>query len=246
MLNCLVVDDEPLALNKMASYVQRIPFLNLIDSCSNATDVIKIMSEQSIDLIFLDVDMPDISGIELVRSMRNRPMIIFTTAYREYAVEAFKIEAVDYLLKPFSFEDMLRSADKALHVYNLNHREAEAPIDNIYSKEEECIFIKSDYKIVRIYIKDICYLESMSEYVKIFIEGKDKPIITLITMKRLEDVLPSSVFMRVHRSFLVNLFKVKEISRMRIVMDKEVYIPVGESYKEQFNDFINKRYVGKD
>ena len=246
MLNCLVVDDEPLALKKMASYVQRIPFLNLIDSCSNATDVIRIVSEQTIDLVFLDVDMPEISGIELVRSMRVRPMIIFTTAYREYAVDAFKIEAVDYLLKPFSFEDMLRSADRALNVYNLNHREDDTAVENIYSKEEGCIFIKSDYKIVRIYIQDICYIESMSEYVKIFMEGQERPIVTLITLKRLMEILPKNIFMRVHRSFLVNLFKVKEISRMRIVMDKETYIPVGESYKDEFNEFINKRYVGKD
>ncbi len=238
-MKCLAIDDEPLALAQISGYISRIPFLTLVGSCQDAFEAMKMLSEEEIDLIFIDINMPDLNGMDFVKSLVVKPLIVFTTAYSEYAVEGFKVDAVDYLLKPFGFQELLKAADKARRQHEFRRPEqgevpAEAPQDNT-------LFVKTEYKVVRINIDDIRYVESMSEYVRIFVEGEEKPILTLMSLHKLEERLPATNFMRVHRSYIVNLRKVTEVSRLRIIFDGKTYVPVGDNYKDKFLEYINRR-----
>ncbi|WP_071145947.1 LytR/AlgR family response regulator transcription factor [Bacteroides ihuae] len=244
MIKCIAIDDEPLALTQLTGYISRVPFLQQVKACQDAFDAMEVLAAEEIDLIFVDINMPDLNGLDFVRSLVVRPLIIFTTAYSEYAIEGFKVDAIDYLLKPFSFQDFLKAADKArrqLEYQSSSSSENEANVFN----DESSLFVKADYKIVRININDIKYVECMSEYVRIFIEGEDKPVMTLLSMRKLEERLPSGQFMRVHRSYIVNLKKIAEISRLRIIFDGNVYIPIGENYKDKFTEYINRLCLGK-
>lgn len=232
MIKCIAIDDEPLALAQLTGYIARIPFLNLVASCRDAFEAIKPLSSQKVDLLFIDINMPDLNGLDFVRSLTERPLIIFTTAYSEYAVDGFKVEAVDYLLKPFSFQDLLLAADKA---YKRLEQKTGGNFDDF-------LFVKNDYRVTRIRLADIKYIESMSEYVRIYIEGEDKPLMPLLSMRRLEETLPPSQFMRVHRSYIVNLNKITEISRLRIVFGG-TYIPVGDIYKDKFLEYVNGKMM---
>lgn len=245
MVRCIIVDDEPLAVAQMEKYVERIPFLENVRSCSSATEAMEILSEGNVDVMFVDISMPDISGMQLVRSLSNPPMVVFTTAYSEYAVEGFKVDAVDYLLKPIGFDDFFRAAGKVKEMFILKNPQkcAETMVE---TKSGDSLFVKSDYRIIRVPVDTIMYVESMSEYVRIFVEGQAKPIISLLSMKKVEEALPSDTFMRVHRSYLVNLCKIKEISKMRIVYDNNVYIPIGDMYKTVFFDYVEKHFIGKN
>lgn len=245
MVRCIIVDDEPLAVAQMEKYVERVPFLENVRSCSSATEAMEILSEGNVDVMFVDISMPDISGMQLVRSLSNPPMVVFTTAHSEYAVEGFKVDAVDYLLKPIGFDDFLRAAGKVKEMFILKNPQkcAETMVE---TRSGDSLFVKSDYRIIRVPVDTIMYVESMSEYVRIFVEGQAKPIISLLSMKKVEEALPSDTFMRVHRSYLVNLCKIKEISKMRIVYDNNVYIPIGDMYKTVFFDYVEKHFIGKN
>ncbi len=249
MMKCIAVDDEPLALTQVSSYISRVPFLELIKSCSDAFEAMQLLSEQKIDLMFIDINMPDLNGLDFVRSLPESPLIVFTTAYSEYAIDGYKVDAVDYLLKPFSFQDLFRAAEKARHRYEyLRQEHAPALTDNIeinaaQIETDGSLFVKSDYRIVRITINDIKYIEGMSEYVRIFLADETKPIISLLSMKKLEEMLPTSHFLRVHRSYIVNMQKIVEVSRLRIIFDKNTYIPIGDNYKDKFNEYINGRSI---
>lgn len=177
--------------------------------------------------------MPDLNGIDFVRSLPNPLMVIFTTAYSEYAIEGFRLNAIDYLMKPFSFAECLKAAEKARKMYSLTHDATEP------EEEKNALFVKSEYKVVRIDKEKILYIEGMSEYVCIYLEDRPKPVITLNSLQKLSTMLPSN-FMRVHRSYIVNLSKITEISRFRILFGKDVYIPIGENYKEQFMAYIHR------
>ena len=238
-MKCLAIDDEPLALAQLSDYISRVPFLTLVKSCQDAFEAMKLLSEEEIELIFVDINMPDLNGLDFIRSLINCPMVIFTTAYSEYAVEGFKLDAVDYLLKPFEFQDLLKAADKARRQYEFRILEQQGELGNTSQVKGDSLFVKSDYKVVRIDIKNIRYIEGMSEYVRIFVESEDKPIVTLSSLQKMEERLPAH-FMRVHRSYIVNLRKITEISRLRIIFDKNTYIPVGDNYKERFTEFISK------
>lgn len=242
MIKCIAVDDEPLALAQLEDYISRVPFFELVASCQDAFEAMKVLSEKDVDLIFLDINMPDLSGLDLVRSLIVKPLVIFTTAYPQYAIDGFKLDAIDYLLKPFEFYDLLKAADKARKYMELN---LDAENNAIQQSTDGSLFVKADYKVIRINISDIKYIEGMNEYVRIFIEGEDKPVMTLLSMKKIEDRLPDHQFMRVHRSYIVNLQKITEISRLRIIFENNVYIPVGDNYKERFLEYINKMSVGK-
>ncbi len=238
-MRCLAIDDEPLALAQISGYISRVPFLTLVKACRDAFEAMEVLAEEKIDLIFVDIHMPDLNGMDFVKSLVNGPLVIFTTAYSEYAVEGFKVEAVDYLLKPFSFQDLLKAADKAHRHYEYRSRDAaenrpESPGENI-------LFVKTEYKAVSVQIDRIRYIEGMSEYVRIFLEGEEKPVITLMSLNKLEERLPSADFMRVHRSYIVNLRRITEVSRLRIGFDKKTHVPVGDNYKEKFQEYINKR-----
>ncbi len=234
MIKCIAIDDEPLALTQLTGYISRIPFLTLVASCRDAFEAIKVLSSEKVDLLFVDINMPDLNGLDFVRSLTERPLVVFTTAYSEYAVDGFKVEAVDYLLKPFSFQDLLQAADK---VYKRLEQKTSGS-----GNFNDSLFVKSDYRMTRIHLADIKYIESMSEYVRIYVEGEDKPLMPLLSMKRLEESLPPSQFMRVHRSYIVNLEKITEIARLRIILG-DTYIPVGELYKDKFLEYVNGRMM---
>lgn len=238
-MKCLAIDDEPLALKQLTDYISRVPFLSLVKPCQDAFEAMKVLSEEEVDLIFVDINMPDLNGVDFIRSLISRPLVIFTTAYSEYAVDGFKLDAVDFLLKPFEFQDLLKAADKARKQFEYRLLEQQGELGNTSQISGDSLFVKSDCKVVRMDIKNIRYIEGMSEYVRIFIEGEDKPIVTLASLQKMEERLPSH-FMRVHRSYIVNLHKITEVSRLRIIFDKNTYIPVGDNYKERFTEYIGK------
>ncbi len=198
---------------------------------------LQVLQEQPVDLMFVDINMPDLSGMDFVKSIDNPPKIIFTTAYSEYAVEGFRVDAIDYLLKPISYPDFLRSANKAKSWFD-NQTEKDVQVDS----NEQFLYIKSEYKILRINHSDIKYIEGMREYVKIHLVNQ-KPVMSLISMKKLEEFLPEAKFMRVHRSYIVNLDKITTIERSRIIFDGDVYIPVSEQYNQRFQEYLNKNFL---
>ena len=237
MIRCIVIDDEPLALKQIESYIKKTPFLENVATLESALFASDVLKNEQIDLMFVDINMPDLNGMDFVKTLVNPPKVIFTTAYAEYALDGFKVDAIDYLLKPICFTDFLKSANKAKAWFE-THLTGNVQVRN----DEEFLFIKSDYRIIRINFKEINYIEAMNEYVKIHLSGS-KPIMSLISMKLLEQQLPSGRFMRIHRSFIVNLSKITIIERNRIVFDGKTYIPVSDQYKEKFQDYVNKNFV---
>lgn len=244
MLKCIAIDDEPLALCQLKSYIEKIPYLELTATCNNALEAQQLLASQHVDLIFVDINMPDLSGVEFVRSLVDRPMVIFTTAYSEYAVEGFKLDAVDYLLKPFSFADFSRSAGKANSLYELRHNqragEPEATPEAL-PKDKEYISVKADYKVSLVKISDIVHLESEGEYVRMHL-ADGTTITTLFRLKNMEAALPSDMFMRVHRSYIVNLRCIKGYVRGRVFLSDTEYVPIGENYKESFQHYIESNF----
>jgi two-component system LytT family response regulator len=233
IIKCLAIDDEPLALKQIGSYIKKTPFLELAALCNNPFSAMEFLKENQADLLFVDISMPDLTGMDFVKSLTIKPLVIFTTAYSEYAVEGFKVDALDYLLKPIGYKDFLRAANKANSMFELkvmHSDKTEATNDHI--------FVKSEYKIVRIDLSDIKYVESMHEYIRIHLIN-DKPVVSHISLKAIEEQLPSSSFLRVHRSFIVNSDRIKVIERNRIVFDNNVYIPVSDQYKANFQKFLS-------
>ena len=239
MIKCLAIDDEPLALEQLANYIKKIPFLELVARCQSALDAREIMECEVIDAIFCDINMPDLNGMDFVKSLPVPPLVVFTTAYSEYAVEGFKVDAVDYLLKPFGLADFQRAANKVKARYDLMNTAVVSTVD-----EDNAIFLKTEYKVVRLSISDIRYVEGMSEYLKIHVEGQPKPLIVLLSMKKMEERLPN-FFMRIHRSYIINLKKIQEVNKNRVIMDRDTWLPIGDNYKEQFQDYINTKFLGK-
>lgn len=237
MIKCLVVDDEPLALRQLVSYIEKIPYFECAASCMNGIEAREVLDGGNIDVLFVDINMPDMSGMDLVRSLSRPPMIVFTTAYSEYAIEGYKVNAIDYLLKPFSFEDFEKVAQK------IRDRYAEKTVAE-KSDSDNYLFFKTDYKIVRVEIPKITYVEGMSEYLKIHLEDSPQPVVALLSMKKLEENLPS-YFMRIHKSYIINLGKVREVNKGRVSVSPEVYLPIGDLYKDAFNDYIDSRYLGR-
>ena len=245
MIRCLAIDDEPLALRQLASYIKKIPFLELVEACQSALDARKIMEEEMIDAIFVDINMPDLNGMDFVKSLAAPPLIVFTTAYSEYAIDGFKVDAIDYLLKPFGLDDLRRAANKVKKHYELLNASIpstalshEAP-----TADDNVLFLKTEHRVVRVDIDKIKYIEGMSEYLKIhFIDAR--PLIVLLSMKKIEERLPAT-FMRIHRSYIINLKLIKEVNKNRVIMDADSYLPIGDLYREAFNDYLNRNYLGK-
>jgi DNA-binding LytR/AlgR family response regulator len=237
-LKCIAVDDEPLALKLVETFIDQTPFLQLSASCDNAVDAMSLIREKQPDLVFLDINMPNLTGMELARLLQEQPgqvpKIVFTTAYNHYAIEGYKVNAVDYLLKPFSYEEFLRAANKVLQITE----EASNNFQPI-TADDEFIFLKVEYQWVRISLKEILYIESLKDYVKVHLDDNQKAILSLISLKALEEKLPSAKFMRVHRSFIVSLDKINAISKNSIFIDK-TEITVGEQYKETFKTIVDK------
>lgn len=210
-------------------------------SCQCAIDAKKVLENEKIDAMFCDINLPELNGLDFVKSLENPPMVVFTTAYSEYAVEGFQLNAIDYLLKPFGFEDMQRAADKVKRRYDaLRTLQEVSQID-----EDDAIFLKTEYKVVRINISNIRYVEAMSEYLRIYLVDSTRPIIVLLSMKKMEERLPKRSFMRVHRSYIINLKMIREISKNRISLGDDIEVPIGDIYREQFNAYINKKFLTK-
>ena len=240
MIKVLAIDDEPLALQQLARYIEQIPYLDLVAECQSAVEARHIIEEETIDAVFVDINMPDLNGMDFVRSLSAPPMVVFTTAYSEYAVEGFKVNAIDYLLKPFGLDDFKRAANKVKEQYDLRNTATVSSVD-----ENDALFLKTEYKVVRINIGDIRYVEGMSEYLRIYLDNRPKPLIVLLSMKKLEERLPSHTFMRIHRSYIINLRKIQEVNKNRVIMDADTYLPIGDMYKDTFNAYINSKFIGK-
>ena len=244
MIRCIAIDDEPLALQQLAAYIKKTPFLELVAQCQSAIEARQFLEQDTVDAIFCDINMPDLNGMDFVKSLQVPPLIVFTTAYSEYAVEGFKVNAVDYLLKPFGMQDFQRAANRLRERVSGFKFQVSGSSSPLTSESDDVIFLKTDYRMVKVTISDIRYIEAMSEYLKIFIEGEAKPIVTLLSMKKMEEKLPEN-FMRIHRSYIVNLTKIQEINKNRIIMDAETFLPIGDMYKEAFQKYIDTKFLGK-
>ena len=232
-INCVIIDDEPLAAELLLSYAKRISYLNVKGTFNSAIAAMRELREHPVDLIFLDIQMPELSGLEFARILPPQTRIIFTTAFNQYAIDGYKVNAMDYLLKPISYDDFLQACNKALEYFTSQQIHTTNK-----EKADRFIFVKSEYKLVRINLDDVLYIEGVKDYVKIYFDNGDKPVMSLMNMKRIEESLPSPEFMRTHRSYIVNMMKVKVIDRLRIVFDK-VYIPISDSYKDEVMSFLD-------
>lgn len=229
-INCAIIDDEPLAAGLLESYVAKTPYLNLTGTYNSAITAMRDLRDNPVPLLFLDIQMPELSGVEFAKILPRDTKIIFTTAFPQYALEGYKVNALDYLLKPISYEDFLRATEKAQDWYNiLQKREA--------YNDDRIMFIKSEYKLLRVCLDDILYVEGLKDYVRICLKNGEK-IMSLMSMKKLEDYLPHPEFLRTHRSYIVHMPEVRSIDRFRIVFG-EVFIPISDNYKEEVQQYLD-------
>lgn len=232
MITCAIVDDEPLAADLLESYVMKTPFLKLEGKYSNAIDAMAGLRTQPVDLLMLDIQMPELSGLEFAKVIPHSTRIIFTTAFNQYAIEGYKVNALDYLLKPTSYIDFLNSVTRAEAIINASSLDAISQTDSF--------FVKSDYKLVRIFYDDILYIEGLKDYVKIYLESSQRPVLSLTSMHAIESHLPTEKFQRIHRSYIVNMNKIKILERGHIIFG-EKRLPISDSYKEQVQNYIHSR-----
>ena len=252
MIRVLAIDDEPLALQQLTTYIGKVPFLELAGQCQSAAEAREILNNEIVDAIFCDINMPDLNGMDFVKSLATPPLVVFTTAYSEYAVEGFKINAVDYLLKPFGLDDFRRAANRLKERLETtlpqgegaSARTVNSQFSTVNSDDDDSIFVKTDYKVIKIAISDIRYVEAMSEYLKIHLDSQPKPIITLLSMKKMEERLPD-YFMRIHRSYIINLKQIQEVNKNRVIMDSDTYLPIGDMYKDAFQQYLDTKFLGK-
>ena len=255
MIRVLAIDDEPLALQKLVTYIQKVPFLELAGQCSSALEAHGFLQQDTVDAVFCDINMPDLNGMDFIKTLTVPPLVVFTTAYAEYAVEGFKVNAVDYLLKPYDMQDFLRAANRLKDrlavpvVSSPAASSALSPQPSAISPQPsaldaDVLFLKTDYRIVKVHIPDIRYIEAMSEYLKVWLRGEQKPIITLLSMKKIEERLPKN-FMRIHRSYIINLDDIQEVNKNRIIMDSDTYLPIGDMYKDTFQQYLDTKFIGK-
>ncbi|MDG1296123.1 MAG: LytTR family DNA-binding domain-containing protein [Saprospiraceae bacterium] len=245
MLNTIIVDDEPLARDILETYIEQIPELNLIAKCSNALEANNELQSNKIDLMFLDIQMPQITGTDFLKSLSNPPMVVFTTAYPNYAIEGFELDALDYLLKPISLDRFMKAVNRALEMQQLlsgDTSETAEIVDNPNGEKDDFIFVKSDKKLIKIHYSEIIYIEGLKDYV--IIRCKDSRVITLQTMKSLEAKMPSNIFKRIHRSYIVNLDEINAlVGNMVEVTEKgqTKNLPIGKNYKDDLLEIVNKK-----
>ena len=244
MIRCMAVDDEPLALQQIVTYISKVPFLELAAQCQSALEARQFLEQDTVDAIFCDINMPDLNGMDFVKSLATPPLIVFTTAYAEYAVEGFKVNAVDGL------QDFQRAANRLKERLSPQPLPAgrgdDTPVVSGLASDtaDDTIFLKTEYRIVKVTISDIRYVEAMSEYLKVHLVSDSRPIITLLSMKKMEERLPD-YFMRIHRSYIVNLKMIQEVNKNRIIMDKDTYLPIGDMYKDTFQQYLDTKFLGK-
>ena len=239
MIRTIAIDDEPLALQQLVTYIRKVPFLELVAECQSAIDAQKVLEQEVIDVMFIDINMPDLNGLDFVRTLAVPPLVVFTTAYSEYALEGYKVNAVDYLLKPFGMDEFMRAANKVKQQYDLTHTAEVSRVD-----DNDAIFLKTEHRIVRINVTNIRYIEGMSEYLKIYLK-EGKPLVVLLSMKKMEERLSSTNFMRIHRSYIINLNEIQEVNKNRVILDQDTYLPIGDLYRDQLNRYIESKFLGK-
>ncbi len=251
-LHCIAVDDEPLALGLVCAFIEKTPFLKLVGRYSSAVEALQGLHEQQVDVLFLDIQMPDLTGIELARVLEKSgtgappPRIVFTTAFNHFALEGFRVDALDYLLKPFNYEEFLRAATKASTYFDLvrkaEHGNSANPVEVPHLpavSQEEYLFLKVEYQLVRVAYQDILYIEGLKDYVKVHLKSETRPLLSLTSLKNLEEKLPAHRFMRIHRSYIVNLERIESITRTSIQIG-DTTIPVSDQYKEVFSDYVSR------
>lgn len=239
MLTCTIIDDEPLAARLLESYVRKTPFLSLAGVYGSALEALPALQAEPVDVLFLDIQMPELSGMEFSRIVPRETRIIFTTAFEQYALDSYKVNALDYLLKPISYADFLQSVRKAEDWFHLLRR----PADDAPKEYPESLFIKTEYKLVQVELSSILYIEGLKDYVKIHLADEPHPLLSLTSLKALEENLPPDRFVRVHRSFIVHLDQIKSIERNRIVFGKD-YVPISDSYRDRFYEVLSRRTIG--
>ena len=242
-MRCIAIDDEPLALRQITSYISKIPFLELVSTFRSAVAAQEWLKENETDLIFVDINMPDMTGVEFVQSLDTKAMVIFTTAYAEYAIEGFKLSAIDYLLKPFGLADIARASEKAHSLYELLQLQQQlsgdsGQVESAERAEDGVLSVHADRKTHLVKMANIVYLESAGEYVRLHLSDGTK-LVTLFRLKNMENELQSSQFMRVHRSYIINLSYISGYTKGRVFLSNDDYVPIGENYKEQFLNYIN-------
>ncbi|MFR9650479.1 MAG: LytTR family DNA-binding domain-containing protein [Rikenellaceae bacterium] len=241
MLKCIAIDDEPLALRQMKSYIERHPMLECVALFSDGFKAKELLDVEVIDLIFCDIEMPTINGIDFVESLTHRPMVIFTTAYSEYAIEGFRLEAIDYLLKPFSYSAFENSVARAINLYELRNTKFTGDVGEVIPSDESVdssISVKSNHKVEIISIRDIVYIESVGEYIRIVLES-GRSVVTFYRMKNIESELPSSGFARIHRCYIVNLDRVSSYDRTRVYIEESIDLPIGQSFREELHSRLS-------
>ena len=239
MIRCIAVDDEPLALRQIEKYASQVSYLDLVAVCNSAAEAMKALAANDIDAVFIDINMPDLSGMEFIKQLAAPPLVVFTTAYDSYAIEGFKVGAVDYLLKPFSLDEFKQSCEKLLNRLKLISK-----AETVNDADDE-FYIKADYKIVRIEVENIHYVEAMSEYLKIYFLNSQRPVTVLMSMKKMEERLPSNRFMRVHRSYIINLRCIKEVNKNHVDIGASNPLPIGDLYKDNFLAHVNRNFLSK-
>ncbi len=239
MIPCIIVDDEPLALDLLEDYIHQVPDLKLVARCHNAASAHKALEKQDVQLMFLDINMPETDGIAFLQSlkMKNRPLVVFTTAHSQHALESYELDATDYLLKPFSFERFLRT----VHKVNMRLQPATNGVAALNYSTQKHIFIKSEYKTYRIDLPDIIYVEGLKDYSKIYTTSGN--VLTLKSLKAIESLLPKHEFIRVHRSYIIAIHKIKVVSKSQITTVNDVNIPISESFRDNFNAMMNAAHI---
>ena len=240
-MKCIIIENDPAAQQILEKHINQIPFLELEKICNSPFEAYDVMQNSNIDLVFIGVKFPNISGIEFIGSLENKPMVIFTTEYKEYAADAFELNAVDYLLKPISFTRFLKAANKAYRLYKMDNIKIDNGDDVDLKTSKDFIMVKSDYKSVKIDLDKIFYIEGLKDYVKIYLEGEEKPIITLNSLKKMVTNLPSNLFLRVHKSYIVSTDKIRSVTKNRIIIN-EKWIPIGDNYKSDFQKLVVNKF----
>ncbi len=233
MIRCLAIDDETLALDLLEDNIRQTPFLHLVKRCKNAYEAITVLQNESIDLIFLDIQMPGITGIQLLNSLQSKPMVIFITAYKEYALESFNLDVLDYLLKPVSYDRFLKAANKALEYYNLKQKQSLQP-----NATNDFLFVNAEYSLIKITINDIAYIEGLKDYIKIHLITSPKAVITRMNLKAIEEKFPKEKFIRVHKSFIISVDKITSVRKNRICIN-EKEIPLSDFYRNNLFKIIS-------
>ena len=236
-MTCIAVDDEPLALQIIEDYTQKIPFLELKATFTDALAATSYLNNNAVDLVFLDIQMPNLTGIEFIKSLINPPMVVFTTAYNQYALQGYELNVIDYLLKPFSFERFMQAVNKSHELFQLKQNKNHQTV----SFQNDFVLVKEDYQTIKIDFKDILYIESMADYIRIATPGKKHTV--LATLKSIDNLLPRNIFMRIHRSYIIALHKISSFNKKSIKID-DTHIPIGDSYREDFMKFMQDRTIG--